>query len=759
LIRGLVAAAAALALAPAALAGGPGMMVGAAEDASKSTDLTVAKAKMDLARLAGLDTIRITAQWTKGQTEPTATELARLRNAADAANLAGIRVMVAIYNQGSSNTPVTPEEHAQFAQFAASVLRSLPSVKDAIAGNEPNLNTFWMPQFNTDGTSASPANYLAVLAETYDAVKAARPDVTVYGGTVSPRGQDCPTCSRQTHSPTEFIRELGAAYRASGRATPVMDVFVIHPHQDPGIPPSFDHLANTTISVPDYPKLVALLAEAFDGTAQPGSTLPILYGEYGVETTVPPEKQSFYSGTEVGSLIDPAAQGPYYVEALKVAYCQPNVIGFLTFLVTDEPVLNGWQSGLRWADDSPKPSLDSVKAAAGAVRDGSLTGCPDQTPPSVTVTAPAEGATVTGAVTVSAEASDDVGMNRVEFLINGQFLRYKAIPPYTITWTSGPDGPVTITARALDAVRNAGTSSVTVIVANPPETTIPSGPTGPTTATAASFELSSNEAGSTFECRVDGAAFTACTAPATATVGDGQHVFEARAIDPAGNVDPTPASWTWTVDTTPPETRIDSGPSGTTKSTSASLTFSATETGSTFECRLDTATFAPCSSPQAYSDLAGGTHMFEVRATDALGNVDQTPAVRTWTISNDMFAASYSLPAGSGRVTGSTAGATKESGEPRHAGDRGGRSVWFTWVASKTGTVTIDTFGSSFDTLLAVYRGDVVSSLSGVASNNDSSGTRQSRVSFSATAGVAYRIAVDGRRGAYGSYVLNWSQP
>jgi hypothetical protein len=757
--RGLFAVAAALAMAPAALAGGPGMMVGAAEDASKSTDLTVAKAKMDLARLAGLDTIRITEQWTKGQTEPTATEFARLRNAADAANLAGIRAMVAVYNQGSSNTPVTPEERAQFAQFAASVVRALPSVKDAIVGNEPNLNTFWMPQFNADGTSASPANYLAVLTETYDAIKAARPDVTVYGGTTSPRGQDCPTCSRQTHSPTEFIRELGAAYRASGRTTPIMDIWAHHPHQDAGgIRPSFDHPGNTTISVPDYPKLVALLGEAFDGTGQPGSTLPILYAEYGVETSVPPEKESLYTGTEVGSLIDPADQGPYYVEALKVAYCQPNVVGFLYFLVTDEPIRSGWQSGVRWADDSAKPSLETVRAAAESTRAGTLTGCPDQTPPTVSLTAPVDGATVSGTVTLSAEASDDVGMNRVEFLVNDKFLRFKALAPYTITWTSSADGPVTLTARALDAVRNAGTSSVTVIVANPPETTIASGPTSPTTATAASFALSSNEAGSTFECRVDGAAFTACTSPAAATVADGQHVFEARAIDPAGNVDPRPASWTWTVDTTPPETRIDSGPSGTTKSTSASLTFSATETGSTFECRLDGAAFAPCSSPQAYSGLAGGMHTFEVRAADPLGNVDQTPAVRTWTISNDMFAASLPLAAGSGRVTGSTAGATREGGEPRHAGDKGGRSVWFTWIAPATGTVTIDTFGSGFDTLLAVYRGDVVSSLTGVTSNNDWGG-RQSRVSFSAAAGVVYQIAVDGRRGAYGSYALNWSQP
>jgi len=84
-------------------------------------------------------------------------------------------------------------------------------------------------------------------------------------------------------------------------------------------------------------------------------------------------------------------------------------------------------------------------------------------------------------------------------------------------------------------------------------------------------------------------------------------------------------------DTTPPETTIDSGPSGTTSSTSAQFTFSASEPA-TFQCRLDGAAFAACASPRSYSDLATGGHAFEVRATDTAGNVDPSPASRTWTI-------------------------------------------------------------------------------------------------------------------------------
>jgi subtilisin family serine protease len=86
------------------------------------------------------------------------------------------------------------------------------------------------------------------------------------------------------------------------------------------------------------------------------------------------------------------------------------------------------------------------------------------------------------------------------------------------------------------------------------------------------------------------------------------------------------------VDTTPPDTLITSGPTGTTKQTSASFSFTSTESGSTFECKLDAGAFGSCSSPKTYSSLSEGAHTFSVRATDAAGNADQTPASRTFTV-------------------------------------------------------------------------------------------------------------------------------
>ncbi len=169
----------------------------------------------------------------------------------------------------------------------------------------------------------------------------------------------------------------------------------------------------------------------------------------------------------------------------------------------------------------------------------------------------------------------------------------------------------------------------------PPVTTITSGPSGTTRSTSASFAFSSNEANSTFECSLDGAAFSPCSSPKEYTgLANGKHTFQARAKDAAGNTDPIVASRSWTVDTAAPNTAVTSGPAqgSATKSTSASFAFSSTEAGSRFECSLDGAAYAPCASPKAYTGLASKVHTFRVAAIDAAGNRDATPAVRSWTV-------------------------------------------------------------------------------------------------------------------------------
>ena len=123
---------------------------------------------------------------------------------------------------------------------------------------------------------------------------------------------------------------------------------------------------------------------------------------------------------------------------------------------------------------------------------------------------------------------------------------------------------------------------------------------------------------------------------------------------------------------------------------------------------------------------------------------------------NNHFASAQAISGNSGGVSGSNVAATKESGEPNHAGNAGGHSVWFAWTAPSSGTAVFNTFGSSFDTLLAIYTGANVNGLSLIDSNDDVGSGGVSQVAFNAIAGTAYRIAVDGYGGATGNLALNW---
>lgn len=132
------------------------------------------------------------------------------------------------------------------------------------------------------------------------------------------------------------------------------------------------------------------------------------------------------------------------------------------------------------------------------------------------------------------------------------------------------------------------------------------------------------------------------------------------------------------------------------------------------------------------------------------------PPVSTATApSNDAFASSQAMTGASGSVATTTAGATRETGEPVHFSSTGRASVWFTWTAPSSGTVHMDTLTSAFDTLLAAYSGDALGSLTQLAANDDAAGTT-SAITFAVTAGTTYRIAIDGWGGQSGAGTLNW---
>src|SRR6478752_1596844 len=185
-MRGPLAAAAAAAaltlLVPGAHAGGPSLQIGAAEDDVKAPSLVETKAKLDLLKLAGLDAVRVTSIWDPLNPDPAPSEITVLNWLTEAAKLDGIEVYLSTYNFGSKTTPLTEEAQASFAQHAAELAGSVPDLQNFIIGNEPNLNRFWLPQFNSDKTDAAAPAYLALLAATYDALKAVSPRVNVIGG-------------------------------------------------------------------------------------------------------------------------------------------------------------------------------------------------------------------------------------------------------------------------------------------------------------------------------------------------------------------------------------------------------------------------------------------------------------------------------------------------------------------------------------------------------------------------------------------------
>jgi hypothetical protein len=198
------------------------------------------------------------------------------------------------------------------------------------------------------------------------------------------------------------------------------------------------------------------------------------------------------------------------------------------------------------------------------------------------------------------------------------------------------DGTYTFSARAVDGANNTGpaTTRTWTVDATPPDSSISSGPSGPTNSTSASFAFSATGGAVSYECQLSpGGSWESCTSGKSySALTPGTYVFSVRGIDSTGNVEGTPATRTFTVDQQPPDTSIDSGPSGETNSTAATFGFTATEPNVSFECKLDGGPWESCSSGKTYSSLAPGSHTFYVRGTDQAGNVESSEASRTWTI-------------------------------------------------------------------------------------------------------------------------------
>jgi Bacterial Ig-like domain len=201
----------------------------------------------------------------------------------------------------------------------------------------------------------------------------------------------------------------------------------------------------------------------------------------------------------------------------------------------------------------------------------------------------------------------------------------------SVTYTNLSDGPHTFTVQATDAAGNSAQDSYTwTVETRAPSAAVSSGPAGLSNSRSATFVFSADEP-SRFDCQLDAGSFLPCNSPASYQgLGDGAHTFTLRPTDSFGNTGGT-TSYAWRIDATAPETRLTSAPRPRTTIVSATFRFAASEAAA-FQCRLDTGAFAACVSPKTYTRLRRRAHTFEVRAVDAAGNVDPTPAVRRWTI-------------------------------------------------------------------------------------------------------------------------------
>ncbi|MEW5851248.1 MAG: DUF4215 domain-containing protein [Myxococcota bacterium] len=200
----------------------------------------------------------------------------------------------------------------------------------------------------------------------------------------------------------------------------------------------------------------------------------------------------------------------------------------------------------------------------------------------------------------------------------------------------------------------------TIVDTGPPVVDILSGPSNPTRSTSATFLFAAQEPVVEYQCRLGSGVFTPCTSPMTySSLAEGSYTFEVRALDLAGNLGDA-TSYPWTIDLTGPNTTITDAPSSPSRLSAPSFSFEADETGASFECRLDSGSFLPCSSPHVVS-VGDGAHTLQVRALDGLGNIGPV-AFHNWLVDLAAPETTFIITPGS-PTSSTTADFTFESSE------------------------------------------------------------------------------------------------
>ena len=312
----------------------------------------------------GLEAVRITIPWRRGQSRPTNVRIYLHRAAMMIQR--GQRVVISVFGK-PSEAPLDATSRRQYCDFLHYVLLRIP-FRDVVIWNEANSPQFW------PASAGAPA-YEALLAACWRRLHGLRRELNVISTTAA------------HYDPAGFVRALGDAYRERGRRHPILDTFGHNPYPDNAAePPWLRHDDPRTVGQGDLDRLLRAIEDGFGDTAQPlpgeGRTT-VWYVETGFQTIVPRAKRRFYRGEETDPFVVPPLapegaepwvrdQAGQLRDALLLARCQPAVGAFFNFELLDEDRLAGWQSGVLWRDGTHKPSYDAFKAAVQLVRSGEL---------------------------------------------------------------------------------------------------------------------------------------------------------------------------------------------------------------------------------------------------------------------------------------------------------------------------------------------------------------------------------------------------
>jgi hypothetical protein len=382
-----IAFASAACLLAGAAAAGP--RFGVADDAGKHSDdggAAVYKTLVDL----GMTDNRVAVFWDASRPAEIV-EKAFLDRALPVAREHGIRVVFAVSPRRARSLTASRQAAPAFAAYLQLLARTYPDVKDFVIGNEPNQPRFWQPQF-VRGRGVSGAAYERVLAMAYDALKTVDPEIQVIGVGLSPRGNDRPNAkSNVSTSPVRFLRDMGAAYRASGRKTPIMDALAYHPYPRFDRDPLTRGYAWPNAGITNLDRIKQAIWDAFQGTGQPtfaeagdpvheeGSDrkpLRFTLDEVGWQVGIPRASRRAYTGRESVRPTDEGRQARIYSQIVDIVACDPAIESLLFFHLIDERDLDRFQSGLVRADWTHRPSYFAVKSRIAALTTEDGVQCP-----------------------------------------------------------------------------------------------------------------------------------------------------------------------------------------------------------------------------------------------------------------------------------------------------------------------------------------------------------------------------------------------